>query len=143
MMYMRWRMAQLGALTVAFRYAWRGTWRIGIGDRVDTIGRKLVIRSGVSAPMWDVQDVATGEELRCHESDMRRVRSLSGYAHSFGNGWRFFMGCWFDIEVGRRLGFRGAYYGTDGYLRRRQRRFDRRYVRDAAKRAAQRSASGV
>ena len=53
------------------------------------------------------------------------------------------MKSWFAIDVGKRLGFSGAYYGTDGYLARRQRRFDRKYQRDASARLAAREAQEV
>lgn len=55
----------------------------------------------------------------------------------FARTWHWWMGAWHAIEVGRLLGFPNcAYYGTDGYLRRRQVRADRRYIKDAERRRA-------
>ena len=142
-MYIKWRLAQVAALACAFRVAWKRMWQIGIGDTVHTTGRRLLILNGVSAPMWDVQDRVTAEFLRCHERDMRKERTLRNYIGSFRSGWNWWMKSWFEIDVGRRLGFNGAYYGTDGYLARRQRRFDRRYVREASKRIAERALDGA
>lgn len=140
MKYVKWRLAQLVGLAVAFRYAWRRTWRVGLGDVVISKGRRLQIINGVTAPSWDVIDIDTREALRCHERDMRKERTPWNYLGSFRNGWRFWMGYWFAIDVGKRLGFNGAYYGTDGYLARRQRRLDRKYTRAANARLAAREA---
>lgn len=140
--YLRWRFAQLRALTLGLRSAWRRTWRLGIGDRAKTAGRTVLLTNGVCAPTWDCQDIATGEYLRVGEQDMRKVRSITNYIGSFRSGWRWWYGYWFHIDVGRLLGHPGAFYGTPGAMARRQRRFERRYQRNAAKRAAARRAAG-
>lgn len=137
--YVRWRVAQVFALAVGLRIAWRRTWRLGIGDRATTVGRMLRLTNGVCAPLWDCQDLATREYLRVEERDMRKVPSLSNYLGSFRDGWRWWFTSWFHIEVGRQLGLNYAYYGTEGAKRRRQRRRDRQYVRDAERHMRERA----
>jgi len=124
--YVRWRIAQLLEIGTALRFAWHRTWVLGLGDAVMARGRRWILAQGVCAPSWDCWDPITRSESRIHENEMRKERAVSNYARSFRSGWRFHMGYWFAIGVGRRLGINGAFYGTPGYLARRQRRFDRK-----------------
>jgi hypothetical protein len=84
-MYIKWRLAQIWALNVAFRLAFRA----------------MLDRRSARAAMWT---------------------------------WRWWVTSWHAIEVGRLLGFPNcAYYGTDGYLQRRQARANRRWIKEASK----------
>lgn len=127
--YVRWRLAQLAELVATFRYAWRRTWQLGLGDEIVAGGRRARLAQGVCAPLWECVTDSPPMRFNAHECEMRKVRTIANYVGSFRSGWRFHFGYWFDIGVGRRLGLPYAYYGTDGYLARRQRRRDRAYIR--------------
>ena len=77
------------------RLALRWVPRFNLGDRVECIGREWVLNQGVDAPYWTL--VRNEENMRAHEHEFYKVRSLSNYWHSFRSGYRFYMTNWYSI----------------------------------------------
>ena len=77
--------------------------RLGIGDYVEYKGERWMLVQGVCRPSWDlVRKCTTGEEKRenhVHESEFKKIHSVSGYIDSFRRGYRFYMSNWYDSWV--------------------------------------------
>lgn len=145
--YLWWRWAQLGALMVAARLAWRHRGAVVLGSHVlDRSGQRLLVLNGVSAESWDVRPAPGGERFSVKRSEVRRAPGIAQYVRPMRYMWTWWVGYHFETEVGRRMGCVRtwpahpgipertgpyAYSGTAAVLRRRHARNYRKYIRQA------------
>jgi hypothetical protein len=86
-------------------FALRWVTSLNLGDRVVTAdGKEWVLAQGVCKPYWDLDPFpAGGKRAHLHESEFRKVRSLSNYLGSFRYGWWFYMTSWHAIWVNQGI----------------------------------------
>jgi len=75
--------------------------RFNLGDRVLYHGRICVLYQGVNSPMWKITNPMGNSEI--HESEFRKVRTVTNYIGSFRSGYRFYMQNWYAIWVSKGI----------------------------------------
>lgn len=85
-MLIRLRFAQL-ALSRVFK--------LNLGDKVYYNDMVWAIANGTTRPVWDLRTLNLHK--RVHESNFKKVKSLSNYWHSFSSTYNFYMTSWYTI----------------------------------------------
>ena len=76
----------------------RWVTKLNLGDYVWYNNKKCMLVQGVCSPSWDL--MYKDERINyIHESNFKKVKSISNYWHSFNSGYRFYMSNWCDIWV--------------------------------------------
>lgn len=109
--WIRWRWAQARTVSSELWSCARNAFRIHLGNRVWYQGREWLVVNGVNPGKWDLIDAQSRERVLAPRAEVRRKRNLREVRHALRAHWHWLHGYWFHINVGKRLGLNGAYYG--------------------------------